>query len=271
MAELRARTAWAWAVIAMVTAFYVLPMIALARFALQRVPVPQLTWSRILDGWSLAPVWDGLSDPRFLDSLWLSTRISIATVVFGAVLMVPTTVLVHMNLRHLRDVVETMTILPYVVPPIALVIGGARAMRETVPWFLSSPYSLVPFYVLLSMPFTFRALDASLRSIDLLTLVEASRTLGASWLKTVTWVIFPNVITGVVAASFLTVAVVFGEYTVASLLLKYTVPMYLAESRGSDVQATFAIGLLLMVATTALFAAVNRISGRVARVASIAG
>lgn len=265
------RRGWAWAVLTVVGAFYLLPMLALARFALQRVPVARLGWTTALDGWSLGPVWAGLSNPRFLDALWLSGRISVVTVVLGTLLMVPTTVLVHLHLRHLRDVVETMTILPYVVPPIALVVGAARVMRETAPWFLASPYSLAPFYVLLAMPFTFRSIDASLRSIDLRTIVEASRTLGANWTTTVLRVIVPNVLPGVLGAAFLTVAVVFGEFTVASLLLKYTVPLYLSESRGADVQATFAIGLLLMIGTTLVFALVNRLSRGVGRVSTVAG
>ena len=251
---------WARAVLVAVAAFYALPMLALARFALQRIPVAKLTWSRAFDGWTVAPVLDGLSDPRFHDALWLSTRISIVTVVLGTLLIVPTTVLVHLNLRRWRDAVEFLTILPYVVPPIALVVGVARVMRGTVPWFLASPYSLAPFYVLLAMPFTFRAIDASLRAINLGTIVEAARSLGAGWSVTIVRVILPNVASGVLGAAFLTVAVVFGEFTIASLLLKYTVPLYLAESRGADVQATFAIGLVLMVGTSLVFAAVNRLS-----------
>jgi len=260
VAKLNARLGWARVVLIAVAAFYALPMVALARFALQRIPVARLTWDDALRGWSFAPVLSGLGNPRFVDALWLSTRISIVTVILGTVLMVPTTVLVHLNLRRWRDVVEFLTILPYVVPPIALVVGVARVMRGTVPWFLASPYSLAPFYVLLAMPFTFRAIDASLKAINLKTIVEASRSLGAGWTVTIARVILPNVASGVLGAAFLTVAVVFGEFTIASLLLKYTVPLYLAESSGSDIQATFAIGLILMVGTSLVFAAVNRLS-----------
>ena len=82
--------------------------------------------------------------------------------------------------------------LPYVVPPIALVVGVIGAYRDTAPWFFTSRYSLIPFYAVLAMPFTYRSLDAGLRAIDLRTLVDASRSCGAGWFTTMFRVLVPN-------------------------------------------------------------------------------
>jgi putative spermidine/putrescine transport system permease protein len=151
-----------------------------------------------------------------------------------------------------------------------LVVGIAGALRSTVPGFLASPFSLVPFYVVMALPFTFRSLDAGLRSVDLKTLVEASRSLGASWHSTVMLVILPNLKVGVINASFLTFAVVLGEFTVASLLLKQTLPTYLAISQGQNPQGTFAVGLLLMFVSAGLFAVMNRLTrGKSGQVGSV--
>ena len=73
-----------------------------------------------------------------------------------------------------------VTLLPWVIPPIALVVGVAATFRATVPWFLASDFSLVPFYALWAMPFTYRALDAGLRAISARTLYEAARSMGIS-------------------------------------------------------------------------------------------
>jgi putative spermidine/putrescine transport system permease protein len=211
-----------------------------------------------------------LTSEQFISSAWLSIRIGVLSVALSLVLLVPTTVYVHVRLLKARAFVETLTILPYVVPPIALVVGIAGALRSTIPGFLASPFSLVPFYVIMAMPFTFRSLDAGLRAVDLKTLVEAARSLGAPWRSTLFRVILPNMRVGVINASFLTFAVVLGEFTIASLLLKQTLPAYLAISQGQNPQGTFAVGLLLMLVSAGLFAVMNRLTrGKAGHVGSV--
>src|ERR1019366_486475 len=72
-------------------------------------------------------------------------------------------------------------------------------------------------YVVLVLPYAYRALDAGLSAIDVKTLAEAARSLGAGW-PTVMWrIILPNIRTAVLSASFLSVALVLGEFTIANL------------------------------------------------------
>jgi putative spermidine/putrescine transport system permease protein len=143
-------------------------------------------------------------------------------------------------------------VLPYVVPPIALVVGVAGTFRETAPWFLSSPLSLIPFYAVLAMPFTYRALDAGIRAIDLRTLVDASRSLGGGWLTTLFRVLIPNLTSAILGSAFLTATVVLGEFTIASLLLKRTLPTYLVLYQNQEPQGGMALALVVFLAQTAL-------------------
>ena len=242
----------------------------MARFAFQQVPVIRLGRDTLFSNWTFEPMMRSLTSEQFISSAWLSIRIGVLSVALSLVLLVPTTVYVHVRLLKARAFVETLTILPYVVPPIALVVGIAGALRSTIPGFLASPFSLVPFYVIMAMPFTFRSLDAGLRAVDLKTLVEAARSLGAPWRSTLFRVILPNMRVGVINASFLTFAVVLGEFTIASLLLKQTLPAYLAISQGQNPQGTFAVGLLLMLVSAGLFAVMNRLTrGKAGHVGSV--
>ena len=125
----------------------------------------------------------------------------------------------HLRLPKARPFVEFLTVLPYVIPPIALV-AGILPIQPHARWFLNSDYSLIPFYTVLALPFTFRALDAGVRAIDVKTLVDASRSLGAGWGTTLLRALIPNLRTAIVSSSFLTAAVVLGEFTIASVLLK---------------------------------------------------
>ena len=85
----------------------------------------------------------------------------------------------------MRPYVEFLTILPFVVPPIILVVGVLQLYNGTFHapnWFLENPHVfLVATYVILAFPYVYRSLDAGFRAIDVHTLTEASQSLGATW------------------------------------------------------------------------------------------
>jgi putative spermidine/putrescine transport system permease protein len=260
---------WSWIVIAMATMFFMLPILAMARFAFQRVPVALLGRDTLLARWTLDGLFDMFRDPEFKPALWLSLKISALTVALTFTVMLPTALWVNTRAAGLRSLVETATMLPYVVPPIALVVGAGGAFREFAPWFLRSDYCLVPFYAVLAMPFTFRALDAGLRSVDLRTLIDAARSLGASLPRAVFRVVVPNIGSSISGALFLTVTVVLGEFTIASLLLKPTLPLYMSYSQGRNPQGALGLAVLLLGLTTLLFFVATRLHRRGSAVPSV--
>ena len=77
--------------------------------------------------------------------------------------------------------------LPIVIPPIVMGAGLAALQKHagtsisTALLFASPLTALTPFYVILALPFAYRSLDVGVRAIDLRTLVDAARSLGASW------------------------------------------------------------------------------------------
>ncbi len=241
------------AVVILSTLFFVLPLVAMARFAFQNVPMINLGWSTLSKKWSLEGVTKAFQDKEFQSALGLSLRLAAGTVATTLVLLVPTTLWVHVRIPKARAFVEFLTVLPYVIPPIALV-AGILPLKPHARWFLNSNYSLIPFYTVLALPFTFRSLDAGVKAIDVKTLVDASRSLGAGWGTTLRRAIVPNIRAAIISASFLTAAVVLGEYTVARTLLKRTLPAFMAQYQGREPQGGMALALTALVGTTALFA-----------------
>ena len=69
-------------------------------------------------------------------------------------------------------------------------------------------------YVVLVLPYAYRALDAALSAIDVRTLSEAARSLGAGWFTVIVRIIMPNITGGILGAAFIAVALVLGEYVV---------------------------------------------------------
>lgn len=240
-------------VVAACAVFFVLPLVAMARFALQNVPMVRLGWSTLFDNWSFAAITKAFGDEQFRSSLRLSLELTVGTVALTLALLLPTTLWVHLRLPRARPFVEFLTILPYVIPPIALV-AGILPLKPHARWFLNSDYSLIPFYVVLALPFTFRSLDAGIRALDLRTLVDASRSLGAGWVTTLRRALVPNLRTAIISSAFLTAAVVLGEYTISSVLLKRTFPQFMREYQQREPQGGMGLALLSLVATTALFA-----------------
>jgi putative spermidine/putrescine transport system permease protein len=178
-------------------------------------------------------------------------------------LMVPTQLLLHLRFPHVRPLVEILTLLPLVFPPIVLVVGvddtftwvgnsKGSALYKAVTYLRGSghPFILAFLYVMLAMPFVYRSVDAGIRSIDARTLVEASRNLGASWPAVLFRVILPSLRTSVLNAAFLCFALVMGEYTISSVLL-YTKPfpvwLYQLPTTSGQVQAAVSVFSLLLV------------------------
>ena len=233
--------------------FFVLPLVAMARFSFQTLPMISLGKSTLFKKWTLEGVTKAFGNANFRSSLVLSTKLAVGTVATTLVLLVPTTLWVHVRIPKARAFVEFLTVLPYVIPPIALV-AGILPLKPHARWFLNSNYSLVPFYTVLALPFTFRALDAGIKAIDVKTLVDASRSLGAGWGTTLRRAIIPNIRAAIISASFLTAAVVLGEYTMARVLLKQTLPAFMAQYQSNEPQGGMALALAALVLTTTLFA-----------------
>lgn len=231
--------------------YFLLPQLAMARFAFQAVPTALLSWDSALRNWSADALITALQKPALWTAVRTSIVVAILTTLLNLTLLVPVALVADIRARRLKPWITAVTLLPWVIPPIALVVGVAATFRTLLPWFLASPLSLVPFYALWSMPFTYRALDAGLRAVNARTLYEAGRSLGASAPTILRRVLVPNLGTAVLASAGLTVATVLGEFAFASLLLKDTLPTYLASYQRSDPRGGMALALVVMLLTAA--------------------
>jgi putative spermidine/putrescine transport system permease protein len=177
-----------------------------------------------------------LHNGDFWHTLRLSALLALETIVISLVIFIPTIYLVHLKLPRLRPVLAFLALIPFIVPPIVMVVGLLRTFKGTPDWFYQKPWGfLAASYVILSFPYMFFSLDAGFRSIDVHTLTEASQSLGAKWPTTLFRVILPNIRSAALAASFLTLAIVMGEFTIANLAAFHTFPIFIqfvSESQG---------------------------------------
>ena len=143
-----------WAFLGALGLFFLVPQLAMARFAFQNVPVAMLDTSTLWTGWSLARLGQALTEPALWESARVSALLAVLAVLLNLALLLPLAVLVEIRAPRLRPFLTAVTLIPWVIPTIALVVVVSANFRATVPWFLASPLSLVPFYALWAMPFT---------------------------------------------------------------------------------------------------------------------
>ncbi|MBL7497227.1 ABC transporter permease subunit [Frankia sp. CN7] len=235
-------SAWRWAVLLLAALYFLLPMAASLEFSLRDRD----------GGYSLESYRAIVDEPGFASALWTSVKLGLITVALTIGLLVPTMTLVHLRFPWLRRVIETITVLPLVIPPVVLVIGVLGAFEGAPNWLIGSPTILAFEYVILAMPFAYRSLDAGIGAIDLRTLVEASRSLGGGWATELFRVVLPNLRGAVLGACVLTLALVLGEFAMASLLLWSTFPTWVVQVAGTQAGVSVAVSVLSLFLTWAL-------------------
>lgn len=233
-----------WIVVALAALYFLLPLVATFEFSL----------SMIRNSWSFQAYRVVFADPRFQQTFLFSAVAALATIVLGAALVVPTAYWVRLKLPRLRPVVEFITLLPLVIPPIVLVFGYLRLYNSSS-WlpFTGTVWGtnilLVFGYSVLSLPYMFRAVDTGMQAIDIRTLTEAAESLGAKRRTILLRVILPNVRAAVLSGAFLTFAIVIGEFVLASLLNRPAFGPYLQNIGANRAYEPAALAIIAFAVT----------------------
>lgn len=202
----------AWLVFLLGTFYFIVPLIGTFLHSIRTRPDIFLAYRQVL------------ADPKFFGGLAYSFTIGLVTIAVSLLIIVPTAYWVRLKVPRLRPLVEFVTLMPFVIPPVVLVFGlirvySSRPLVLTATDF-GSDLVLVGAYVILSFPYMYRAVDTGLAAIDVRTLTEAAQSLGSGWARIMWRVIFPNLRTSLLSGAFLTLAIVVGEYTIATFLAR---------------------------------------------------
>jgi putative spermidine/putrescine transport system permease protein len=186
----------------------------------------------------------------------------VLTVVVMLVLLVPTMTWVRLRLPGMSRTVEFLCLLPLTVPAIVLVVG-LTPVYSWVTYFLGESTIWLGFaYVILVLPYAFRSIDVGLRAIDVKTLSEAARSLGAGWGRVMARVVLPNLRTAVLSAAFLAVALTLGEFTIANLFSRTNLQVAMFLLGKSDSQISVAVGLAALVFAFLVLFVLSFVGGR---------
>lgn len=240
----RKQTLFRAVTLTLVLSFFILPLVAMLDFTTKSRTEGRTwtTWKTLADFGTISAKYPALKE-GFLASIGMS----VFTVVVMLALLVPTMTWVRLRLPGLSRTVEFICLLPLTVPAIVLVVGLTPVYAWVFYLFNESTLWLSLAYVVLVLPYAYRALDAGLRAIDVKTLSEAARSLGASWFTVIWRVVLPNLRTAVLSASFLSVALVLGEFTIANLFSRRNLQVAMFQLGKSDAKISIAVGLTSLV------------------------
>jgi len=185
---------WAWLALAFGLIYFFLPLIGTLEFSLR-----MRRGEYSFDAYRVV-----LADPQFRATFSYSVILACLTILVGVIIVVPTAYWVRLRLPRWRPIVEFITLLPLVIPPIVIVFGYIRLYNTSsilplTGTAMGTNVLLMFGYATLSLPYMYRAVDTGLRAIDVATLTEAAESLGAGWLTIMARVILPNVLVAVLS------------------------------------------------------------------------
>ncbi|WP_111767734.1 ABC transporter permease [Nakamurella deserti] len=262
----RSQRIFRWAIVTLVLLFFAVPILSLLDSS-----------SRLRGGGRDWSAWDPIlqiatsSDPSsglIREGLLNSLLLVVATLVLMLLLLIPTMIWIRLRVPYLRRAMEFICLLPLTIPAIVLVVGLGPVYRRVADVLGTGSVWLCFIYAILVLPFAYRALDAGLDSIEVRTLSEAARSLGASWGTVMFRIVLPNIRTAVVSASFISLALVLGEYTVASLLARRNLQTAIFLVGQNNVKTASALALVALALGFVLLFLLSLVSSRTSRKAT---
>ena len=245
-----------WIILGIVGVVFAIPIISMVEFTFRA----GLAGGYTLDHWTgLFSEEAALTYRGLFQAIGNSLLLAVVTVAIMLLVLLPTMILVQIRFPRLRRVLEFICIIPITVPAIVLVVGLAPVYGVVVRLLGGSVWTLAFAYGITVLPYAYRAIQANLDAIDVITLSEAARSLSAGWGSVLVRVLLPNLRRGVLAAAFISVAVVLGEFTIASLLNRVNLQTALLQVSQSDPYVAVIFALLALVLAFLLLLSIGRL------------
>jgi molybdate transport system permease protein len=208
---------------------------------------------------SPAQLVDSLGEPGALDALWLSLRTT--AIALAIILVVGTPAAYLLATRSFRGKAAVVTLAA--VGPAGILGGvveaaGVELALATAGVVVALTFVASPFYVRQAMA-AFAAVDR--------TLLDASRTLGASEARGFVRVMIPTAMPGLVAGTALALGRALGEFGATLMFagsfqgITQTVPLAIYDRFATEFDAALALSAVLVAVSAAILLSVKLVQG----------
>jgi molybdate transport system permease protein len=221
---------------------------------------------------SPADLVDSLGDQGARDALWLSLRTTAAALAIIVIVGTPAAYLLATRTFRGKALVVTLVELPLVLPP---AVAGVALLAAVGPKGLAggaidaagiqltlATAGVVVALTFVASPFYVRQAMAAFGSVDR-TLLDASRTLGASEARGFVGVMIPTAMPGLVAGGALALGRALGEFGATLMFagsfqgITQTVPLEIYNRLGTDFDGALALSAVLVAVSVAILLAVK--------------
>jgi molybdate transport system permease protein len=217
-----------------------------------------------------------LGEPGALDALWLSLKCTAASIAIILLVGTPAAYLLATRSFRGRAMVVTLIELPLVLPPavagIALlasvgpsgILGGAIEAAGIELSFATA--GVVVALTFVASPFYVRQAMAAFAAVDR-TLLDASRTLGASEAHGFLRVMIPVALPGLAAGTALALGRALGEFGATLMFagsfqgITQTVPLAIYDRFSTDFDSALALSAVLVAVSAAILLSVKLVRG----------
>ena len=225
---------------------------------------------------SPADLIESLGEPGALDALWLSLRTTAISIAIILLVGTPSAYLLATRSFRGKAFVVTLVELPLVLPPavagIALlaavgdggILGGA--VESTGIQLSFATAGVVVALTFVASPFYVRQAMAAFASVDK-TMLDASRTLGASEARGFLRVMIPVALPGLVAGTALALGRALGEFGATLMFagsfqgITQTVPLAIYDRFSTEFDAALALSAVLVAVSAAILLSVKLVHG----------
>jgi molybdate transport system permease protein len=217
---------------------------------------------------------DSLGEEGALDALWLSLKTTSIAVAIIVLVGTPAAWLLASRRFRGRSVAITLVELPLVLPPAVAGIALLAALGPQGivgdPLGLELPLTtaaVVTALTFVASPFYVRQAQAAFEAVDP-TLVDASRTLGASEARTFLRVVIPAAAPGLAAGGALATGRALGEFGATLMFagsfagVTQTAPLAIYDRFGTDFAAALALSAVLVAVSAGILLAVKLVGAR---------
>ena len=215
---------------------------------------------------------EALGEPGALDALWLSLRTTAISMAIILLVGTPAAYLLATRSFRGKALVVTLIELPLVLPPavagIALLaaVGPAGILGAAIE-DVGVQLALATAGVVVALTFYVRQAMAAFASVDP-TLLDASRTLGASEARGFLRVVIPSALPGLAAGTALALGRALGEFGATLMFagslegITQTVPLAIYDRFSTQFDAALALSAVLVGVSAAILLSVKLVGGR---------
>ncbi len=244
-----------YAFLGLLMGLLLIPVIATALYAISA------QWSRTIlpQVWTLQPLLETWTNPRFLRACLYSLALSTGTAMLSIAIIFPVLLSIHTTHPWWQRWVQPILVLPFALPPVVATVSLMQLYAVLLRSFNGTVLVIVACYFAIVLPFVYRAIDNNLRAIAVQDLMAASALLGASRMQTLFYVLLPNLKHGFLIAFFIAIAFLIGEFVFINILASgymETIPVYLYSLKTQSGHLSSAVVIsyfaLMLCITTAV-------------------